>query len=133
MPTELVADASALAKLFLDEPDAPAFRDWWYERLTQGTVVTAPALLRYEIGNLITRNLSELKAKDRRRVWREALAGIRFDDETTMEAFAIQGLTFYDAAYVGLAKSRKTPLLTYDGAMKKAAKDEGVETITHRP
>ncbi|MBW3583013.1 MAG: type II toxin-antitoxin system VapC family toxin [Euryarchaeota archaeon] len=126
MATEHIVDASAVAKLFLDEPGAETFRDWWYGALLTDTPMSAPGLLRYEIGALIVRNLGHLDSPARRRTWREAVAGIRFDDETVLDALTVDGLTFYDAAYVALAATKKARLITYDDKMAKHARAHGV-------
>ena len=131
MDTEYVVDASALAKLFLDEDGAPAFRDWWYATMASGAAMMAPSLVRFEVGNLIRRNLHHLDAAGRRRCWRETLAGVQFDDSALAGSFGFPQLTFYDAAYLSLAAARKARLLTFDSRMAKAAAAQNL--VTERP
>lgn len=124
-----VVDASAVAKLFLDEPESMSFRDWWYASLGAGAPFYAPSLMRFEVGNLVVRNLKALDATQRRRAWREALAGVTWDDDAVPAAFehTSGGLTFYDAAYVALAAARKASLVTFDDEMARVARAEGVK------
>ncbi len=129
MTTEYVVDASALAKLFLDERDSEDVRDWWYSAVTKGIAMFAPALVRFEVGNLIRRNLGHLDAEDRGRVWREALAGIVFDDQAVAHAFSVPRLTFYDAVYVNLAAQRTATLVTFDDKMESVAISRKVTTF----
>ena len=42
----------------------------------------------------------------------------------------VHGLSVYDAAYLALAQREDLPLATLDGALRTAARGEGVELVT---
>lgn len=128
-PAEFVADATAVGKLFLDEPESEALRDWWYARLRAGDRIVAPPVLAAELGNVIRRNLDTLDDAAQRRVWRDALAGIAFLDDGMPDAFTHRRLTFYDGCYVALALARGAALVSYDRDMRAVVKEAGGEAV----
>lgn len=125
-----VMDASAAAKLFLNEPATPHFRAWYVQVSLQTEGLLAPSLLRYELGQILVREDRRDAAK-RRDVLDQATAGLVFDDRTASAAFDhAPPLSFYDAAYLALALDAKAALVTYDRELLAAAKAAGCKTLS---
>ncbi|MHB8634318.1 MAG: PIN domain-containing protein [Thermoplasmatota archaeon] len=130
-PVGYVVDASALAKLFLDEPDSPAFRAWYLSEVQRGETFGAPSLLGYEIAHLISRNLKP-PAGAKRADWLaqrhdEVMTGIALDEAGARRGCAMAGrLTGYDAAYLAVAAAGPACLVTYDRALVQEAKGQGL-------
>jgi predicted nucleic acid-binding protein len=97
-------------------------------------VVVAPTLWAYEIRNTVLMGLrrGRITKPDSDR-FLAAIAGINvlLNDPSSYEsifAFAEEhGLTFYDAAYLSLAKEQHLPLATLDKQLPKAADPAGVQ------
>jgi predicted nucleic acid-binding protein len=116
-----VVDASALAALLFDEPEAGAVAD----RLEDGNLV-APALLGFEIASVC------LKKLRRNPQQREAvLAVFALYDRMPIEIFEVDhadalqlaeafGLSSYDAAYLWLAQKLAAELVTLDRRLQTA-------------
>lgn len=119
----MVVDASALAALAFNEPDAEEVA-----RRLEGREVHAPSLLPYELANVawkkgrrdpsalpaILRALAEALDADRGITWWSVPP-----TEATLTALAT-GLTAYDAAYVWLAGFLGADLVTLDGRVAAA-------------
>ena len=115
-----VVDASALAALLFDEPEAKAVAD----RLEDGHFV-APVLLSFEIASVC---LKKLRSSPQQR---EALLAafalharmpieiIEVDHDTLRLAEAF-GLSSYDAAYLSLAQKLAAELVTLDRRLQTA-------------
>src|SRR6202048_1448251 len=114
-----VVDASALAALLFDEPEAGAVA----ERLEDGNLV-APALLSFEIASVC---LKKLRSSPQQR---EALLAafalyarmpieiIEVDHADTLRLAEAFGLSSYDAAYLWLAQKLAAELVTLDGRLQ---------------
>jgi predicted nucleic acid-binding protein len=97
-------------------------------------VVVAPTLWAYEIRNTVLMGLrrGRITKPDSDR-FLAAIAGINvlLNDPSSYESiFALAeeyGLTFYDAAYLSLAKELHLPLATLDKQLPKAADPAGVQ------
>lgn len=136
-PADHVLDASAAAKLFLDEPESAAFRSWYLQEVGGGATFAAPSLLSYEIAHLLARNLKP-PAGARAAEWlaerhEEVLSGIAIDEGAARRVFSWTGaLTGYDASYLAVAVATRAALVTYDDALLKEARKEGVRTHSPR-
>ena len=116
-----VVDASALAALLFDEPEAEAVAD----RLEDGHLV-APALLSFEIAGVCLRKLRSSPQQ------REALLAafalharmpieiIEVDHADTLRLAEAFGLSSYDAAYLSLAQKLAAELVTLDRRLQTA-------------
>jgi predicted nucleic acid-binding protein len=116
-----VVDASALAALLFDEPEAKAVAD----RLQDGNLV-APALLSFEIASVC---LKKLRSNPQHR---EALLAafalyarmpieiVEVDHADTLQLAEALGLTSYDAAYLWLAQKLAAELVTLDRTLQTA-------------
>lgn len=127
-----VIDASILAAWFLNEKSDPRV-EAAFDAVTR-VETRAPILLYYELRNA-------LLVSERRNRITEAMSAaflrdlaslpIRLEppaeDASLMTLARNRGLTVYEAAYLELAKREALSLATLDGALEKAAIDEGVE------
>jgi len=125
---EVVADASALLAVVLDEPE----RDVIIEA-TEDAVLTAPEALPFEIGNALT------AMRKRRRIEEEAVLPaweaiqkipvrlISIDVGAAISLALAHGLYAYDAYYLHCALALRRPLLTLDRGMRATAKDLGIQ------
>ncbi len=120
--TAQVVDASALAALLFGEPAA----DDVARRLGDSRLV-APSLLVYEIGNTCRKKMQRSPELARRF---EAALGFVEELDLTLcdvepgEVLELAGqfdLTFYDAAYLWLARSAGLPLVTLDRRLAAAS------------
>lgn len=116
----LTVDASALLLVGRDPSLAG--------RLASQFSLLAPRLLAWEVGQVvhIKHRLAFGPLASRQVIVRDLLRPFTlFDQSGALDDVAAladrHGLTFYDAAYVEVAKSQGTPLLTEDGAMHGAA------------
>lgn len=117
-----VVDASALAALMFDEPEA----DTVANRL-RGAVLTAPALLGFEILSICVTKLR--RHPDLRDLILQALffqGGLTIEpreiDPPSTLSLAVQfGLTGYDASYLWLARQLNAELVTLDRQLARAA------------
>jgi predicted nucleic acid-binding protein len=131
----IVVDSSAVNAVLLGEREARQV----LAVLEDHESLSAPALLPYEVANVLA-----TAQRARRLDAREAVALLAdfaswpwaFESHCTfasLEAVAqlcgSRGLTAYDASFLELAMRRNCPLLTFDVALRKAAKDEGVEVL----
>jgi predicted nucleic acid-binding protein len=123
----LIVDASALLRLVLAEPGGEVVHRELLRRRTAGAARIVPSLLWVEILNVLAR----------RHAWRgsaliEALHELdRLGFETRdvgrswavpiLDAVERHGLTAYDAAYLVLAETTRSDLLTADRELARAA------------
>jgi predicted nucleic acid-binding protein len=120
-----VVDASAVAAVLFDEPEAGPVIAGASGRLL------APGLLRYELANVCESKLRKNPRQVKLMLQRyQLLSGLDIEfaepDWAALPLLARQwDLTAYDAAYLQLALKRKAPLVTLDarlaGAYDKAA------------
>lgn len=123
-------DASAVAKLFLDQSASRALRDWYYAVRASGVPVVAPTLLPYEIGQVARREFAD--DPDAQRIALvEATRGIDLvAPDLAKTATLAPDLSFYDASYLAVALATRTRLVTYDKRLARAATDAGVHVVT---
>jgi predicted nucleic acid-binding protein len=116
-----VVDASALAALLFDEPEAESVAD----RLEGGNLV-APALLSFEIASVC---LKKLRRDPTQR--NPLLAALLVYDRMPIEILGVDhagalqsaeafGLSIYDAAYLWLAQQLDAELVTLDKGLQAA-------------
>ena len=120
-----VVDASAIAAVIFDEPEAAPIMS------SVGSPLLAPGLLRYEMASVCATKLRNDPRHAKLTLQRYRLfSGLDIEfaesDWDTLPLLARQwDLTAYDAAYLQLALKRKAPLVTLDarlaGAYDKAA------------
>ena len=127
---QVVIDTSALLAVLLDEPQRPAVIT-----ATTGVVLFAPASLPWEVGNALVATIRRrrLTPAEAQRAWAayEAvpLRLVEVDVGQSIALAAELGLYAYDGYMLGLARSRRLPLLTLDGKLGAAARAIGVELV----
>ncbi len=120
-----VVDASAIAALVFAEPAQMRVK----ERL-QNAELVAPALIEYEIAAVCVKKLKQYPASRA-----EILAGHALSRQLALRVVSVNptetvllaertGLTAYDAAYLWLARSLRTELVTLDDRLARAARRE---------
>ena len=127
MPANIVIDTSAILAVLLEEPEKQAVVE-----ATMGTVVCAPASLRWEVGNAAAAGVK------RRRLTSERARQLITDfEQVTIRELAIDirravdlglalGIYAYDAYILEAARSSGFPLLALDGPIRRNAKKLGV-------
>jgi len=130
MPSNIVIDTSAILAVLLDEPEKQAVVE-----ATMGSVVCAPASLRWEVGNAATAGVK------RRRLTRERARQLITDfEQVTIRELAIDigravdlglelGFYAYDAYILEAARSSGFPLLALDGPIRRNAKKLGLTLV----
>ena len=120
---ETVVDASAVAAILFDEPEAAPIA-----ASVRGPLV-APTLLRYELASVATTRLirhpHQARAIQQRYELLDDLQLAYVEPEwSTLPALARRwSLSAYDAAYLQLALSRGAPLVTLDARLAAAWDD----------
>jgi predicted nucleic acid-binding protein len=130
MPANIVIDTSAMLAVLLDEPEKQALVE-----ATMGSVVCAPASLRWEVGNAAT------AAVKRRRLTRERARQLVTDfEQVTIRELVIDishavdlglelGIYAYDAYILEAARSSGFPLLALDGPVRSNARKLGLSLV----
>lgn len=122
-----VVDASAVAAILFDEPEAHAVE----ERVRDSRLV-APSLLPYELASVCSKK-SRLRPVERDGL-RSALARfnrlgvhLRSVSAPSLGALALEtDLSVYDAAYLWLSLELGAPLVTLDGQLAEASSALGI-------
>jgi predicted nucleic acid-binding protein len=127
MPSNIVIDTSAILAVLLDEPEKQAV-----VKATMGSVVCAPASLRWEVGNAATAGVK------RRRLTTERARQLVTDfEQVTIRELVIDfpgavdlglqlGIYAYDAYILEAARSSGFPLLALDGPIRRNAAKLGL-------
>ncbi len=130
MPANIVIDTSAILAVLLDESEKQAVVE-----ATTGSVVCAPASLRWEVGNAATAGVK------RRRLTRERARQLLTDfEQVPIRELAIDllravdlglelGIYAYDAYILEAARSSGYPLLALDGPIRRNAKKLGLSLV----
>ena len=99
-------------------------------------IALVPAIWWFEIRNLLVVNERRGRlTENESTVFLELLSSFPIqidpigDDQTALPLARQHRLSFYDAAYLALAKSEGVPLATLDRALEAAARVEGVEIV----
>ena len=130
MSTNIVTDTSAMLAVLLDEPEKQAVVE-----ATMGSVVCAPACLRWEVGNAATAG-----AKRRRLTPERARQLVTDFEQVTIRELAIEllravdlglelGIYAYDAYILEAARSSGFPLLALDDPLRQNAKKLGLSLV----
>jgi predicted nucleic acid-binding protein len=130
MPANIVIDTSAILAVLLDEPEKQAVVE-----ATMGSVVCAPASLRWEVGNAATAGVK------RRRLTTERARQLVSDfEQVRIRELAIDilravdlglelGIYAYDAYILQAARSSGFPLLALDGPIRRNAEKLGLSLV----
>jgi predicted nucleic acid-binding protein len=130
MPANIVMDTSAILAVLLAEPEKQAVVE-----ATMGTLVCAPATLRWEVGNAATAGVK------RRRLTPERARQLITDfEQVTIRELAVDlrravdlglelGIYAYDAYILEAARSSGFALLALDGPLRRNAKRLGLSLV----
>ena len=130
MPANIVIDTSAILAVLLDEPEKQAVVE-----ATAGSVVCAPASLRWEVGNAATAGV-----KRHRLTTERARQLVRDFEQVRIRELAIDilravdlglelGIYAYDAYILEAARSSRFPLLALDGPIRRNAEKLGLSLV----
>lgn len=130
MASNVVIDTSAILAVLLEEPEKQAVVE-----ATMGSVLSAPASVRWEVGNAATAGV-----KRRRLTLERARQLVRDFGQVTIRELAIDleravnlglelGLYAYDAYILEAARSSGYPLLALDGPIQRNAKKMGLALV----
>jgi predicted nucleic acid-binding protein len=130
MPANIVIDTSAFLAVLLDEPEKHAVVE-----ATVGSVLCAPASLRWEVGNAATAGV-----KRRRLTTERARQLVTDSQQVTIRELAIDivravdlglelGVYAYDAYILEGSRSSGFPLLALDGPIRRNAKKLGLSLV----
>lgn len=130
MTSRVVIDTSALLAVLLEEPEKPAVME-----ATMGSILCAPASVRWEVGNAATASVK------RRRLTAERAKQLVTDfEQVTIRELPIDlpravslalklGVYAYDAYILEAARSSGYPLLALDGPIQRNAKKLGLPLV----
>ena len=130
MPANIVIDTSAILAVLLAEPEKEAVVE-----ATLGSVLCAPASLRWEVGNAATAGVR------RRRLMPERARQLVTDfEQVTIRELAVDlrravdlglelGIYAYDAYILESSRSSGFPLLALDGPIQRNAKKLGLTLV----
>lgn len=122
-----VLDASAAVKAVKLEARSDEYAAWLHVAQRRNHPLLAPHLLRYELGSILAGIPADPTVRARH--LHEGLLGVTFADGSTAFEHA-PPLSYYDAAYLSLAESSKSTLVSYDGKLLAAAKKAGIPTLS---
>ena len=122
----IVVDNNILVDFWLRDGD---FRQGAHELFRRDWEWIAPSIWKYEFGKVVQDYLEEgrLSVEAIDRIWIGCLKMVKTVEDIDVlsidEIARETGLTFYDAAYLWLARCRELPLYTRDGKILKIAPD----------
>lgn len=133
--TPLVVDASVAFKWLVpagSESDVPAAKAILREQQEQRCQVNVPALLYYEVGNILVCGRARPSAAEIESALSDLFtlplivaAPEALEARACAHLAARFRLTFYDAAYLALAEALDCQLVTADTGLARAAKQSG--------
>ena len=126
----IIADTNIFIAVALNEPEKDKII-----RLTEGHDLIAPDVLPFEIGNALTAMLKKnaLQKEEVVSAWeivQQIPVDLRPTDITSALRIAIQfNLYAYDAYFLVCAEYLRSPLLTLDLGMQRAAREIGIPIL----
>ena len=129
-----IIDTSALIAVLLSEPERAVLI-----RVTRGTELVAPASVHWEVGNALSAGLKRKRltlAQGQRALTAYAAIPIRFVDvdlALSFELAAEHSMYAYDAYLLTCALQQRSPLLTLDAGLIRAANSLGVDLVLPAP
>jgi predicted nucleic acid-binding protein len=127
-----IVDASAIGAVLLVEREAA-----WVNDQTDGMELVAPAILPFEVGNILWKRLrrSASDAGSVMAIWAAWTASlpvrlVQPDPVHTLRLAHETGLTFYDASYLRLAHEHGAELVSLDAQLVRIARRFGTTAPT---
>jgi predicted nucleic acid-binding protein len=130
MPANIVTDTSAVLAVLLDEPEKQTVVE-----ATMGSVLCAPASLRWEVGNAATAGVKRrrLTAERARQLIKDfesvRIRELAIDIGRAVDLGLELGIYAYDAYILEAARSSGFPLLALDGPIRQNAKKLGLSLV----
>jgi predicted nucleic acid-binding protein len=130
MPSNIVIDTSAILAVLLEEPEKEAVVE-----KTMGTVLSAPASLRWEVGNAATagvtrRRLTPARARQLVNDFEQVtIRELAIDIRRAVDLALELGIYAYDAYILEAARSSGFPLLALDGPIRRNAEKLGLPLL----
>jgi len=133
----IVVDASALAKLVVEEAGSAEVRRVMREAFTYGWSINVPDIALAEALNVLWKHRALLQdldenefkeaVKDLLALWGRITVYKSYSLALKSIEIAVKyKITVYDALYLALSIATNSPLLTYDEELRKIAKDLGI-------
>jgi len=125
-----LADTNVFLAIAMDNPEKP-----WLIEVTQGSELTAPLVLPYEIGNALSalvkrRRLHPEQAVEIWDVIRNVpVELVEVDIRVALELSLRFGIYAYDAYFLQCAMQMRCPLLTLDRAMRRVARQLNISLL----
>lgn len=139
----MVADASALYKLVIEEKRSDLVRKIFQKEASAGQPIEVPDLAVSEVLNIawvdykVKKNISEATFEaailnlDRIIVDLDILPA-KYLKDVAVKIAVLKGITVYDAMYVSASLLKGASLLSFDGKMCDAAAELGVTILGHK-
>jgi predicted nucleic acid-binding protein len=130
MAANIVIDTSAILAVLLAEPEKQAVVD-----VTMGTIVCAPASLRWEVGNAATAGVKRHRLTPERArqlitdFEQVTIRELAVDLRRTVDLGLELGIYAYDAYILEAARSSGFPLLALDVSIRRNAKKLGLSLV----
>ena len=130
MAAHIVTDTSAILAVLLEEPEKPAV-----VAATMGTVLCAPASVRWEIGNAATAGVRRHRLTHERALQlivdfeRVTVRELAVDLRRAVDLALQLRIYAYDAYILEAARSSGYPLLALDGPIQRNAKKLGLSLV----
>lgn len=127
---KITADTNTFIAVALNEPEKEKII-----RLTEGHDIIAPDVLPFEIGNALTAMMKKnaLEKEEVESAWEKVQqipVDLRHTDIKSALRIAIQfNLYAYDAYFLECAENLRSPLLTLDLGMQRAALEMGITIL----
>jgi predicted nucleic acid-binding protein len=134
MAANIVIDTSAILAVLLAEPEKQAVVD-----VTMGTIVCAPASLRWEVGNAATAGVKRHRLTPERArqlitdFEQVTIRELAVDLRRTVDLGLELGIYAYDAYILEAARSSGFPLLALDVSIRRNAKKLGLSLVELGP
>lgn len=128
MDGEVVVDSSVWSAVWLREPGW----EGWQAALASAPTLRAAPFFRFEVANVLWKRRAVVPAAERDRLVAALFAVPVSDDfdgedaRATLELACQSGMTFYDMAFVALARRHGATLWTLDRRQAEAARAAGV-------
>jgi len=124
---ELVVDTSALLAVLLNQPERPAV-----VAATEGSQILAAPSLPWEVGNALIalRRRRRVESEDIQRAWkafgRVPIRLIEIDISEALRLAEMHHMYAYDAYVLQAARTARTPLVSLDLKLIRAARASGI-------
>jgi predicted nucleic acid-binding protein len=139
----MVADASALYKLVIEEKHSDLVRKIVQEGVATGEPVEVPDLAVSEVLNIawvdykVKKSISEAVFETAIANLDKIIGDLDIIPAKSLKAVAVKiavlkGITVYDAMYVSASLLKGAPLLSFDRKMQDAAAELGINVLEHK-